>query len=85
MLYTAYADVPLTCLAIAKEGESLESFEKAVRGLTIALDENGEPYPMPLSLQARYTRWWPTGNPFLQLYWLPVPLMLIAGYLVLKD
>jgi hypothetical protein len=85
MLYTAYADVALTCMAIAEEGESLKSFEQAVRGLTIALDENGEPYPMPLSLQARYTRWWPTGNPFLQLYWLPVPLMLIAGYLVLKD
>lgn len=85
MLYTAYSDVALTCMAIAEEGESLEPFEQAARGLKIALDENGEPYPMHLSLQARYTRWWPTGNPFLQLYWLPVPLMLIAGYLVLKD
>lgn len=85
MLYTAYADVALTCMAIAEVGESLEAFEKAAKGVTIALDENGEPYAMHLSLQARYTRWWPTGNPFLQLYWLPVPLMLIAGYLVLKD
>lgn len=87
MLYTAYADVALTCMSITAvdDTEGAAAFEQTMRGLTVATDELGEPYPMPLSLQARYTRWWPTGNPFLQLYWLPVPLMLIAGYLVLKD
>lgn len=87
IFYTAYADVGLTCMAIAPVGETamLDAFEESVRGLRVEPDATGAPYPMPLSFSARYTRWWPTGNPFLQLYLFPIPLMLVAGYLVLKD
>ncbi|MCB9763364.1 MAG: hypothetical protein H6739_26595 [Alphaproteobacteria bacterium] len=84
MFYTTYADVGLVCVAVVEPEEEamLTTFDQAMRGLTIV---DGEQHPQPLSIRALYVRWWPTTNPALQLYWLPLPLFLIAGYLVLKD
>jgi hypothetical protein len=38
-----------------------------------------------MSLRGRYVRWWPTTTPWLQLYWAPLPLILVAAWLILKD
>jgi hypothetical protein len=84
LFYTAWDEVGLTCIAFAEEGQDarLGSFETAVRHVEV---RQGELYPMPLSVKAQYTRWWPSSNPLLQLYWAPVPLFLLAGWLIFKD
>jgi len=43
---------------------------------------------MPLSMRAKYIRWWPYSpynNPWAQLYWVPIPIMLLAVWLITKD
>ncbi len=84
LFYTAYGELGLTCIAFAEEGDDalLGSFESAVTQLDI---RDGASHPMPLSVKAKYTRWWPYSNPLLQLYWAPVPLFLLAGWLIFKD
>jgi len=81
---TGYDNVSLSCYTVADDGEDgrLGSFEKVMRGLKVV---NGELYPMHYSLKARYIRWWPTSNPFLQLYWLPIPMFLVGSWLIFKD
>ncbi|MEE2751150.1 MAG: hypothetical protein VX519_06955 [Myxococcota bacterium] len=84
VFYTAWDDVSLFCSSMVEPVESpvLGTFESIVSKLEV---QDGELHPMPLSVKARYIQWWPTPNPFLQLYWLPIPLLMMAGWLVLKD
>jgi hypothetical protein len=82
VFYTAYSDIGLMCTAIATpEDEALlGTFDATVEKVTISAE-----HPMPLSLRAQYKRWWPWSNPLLQLYWVPVPFIFLAGWLVTKD
>ena len=84
VFYTTYADVGLLCTAWADEGDEarLHTFEGVVEKLKVT---EGEKHPMALTLKGRYTRWWFSANPLLQLYWFPVPLFLIAGWLVVRE
>lgn len=84
VFYTAYGPLGLTCIAVADEGEEarINTFAQTMQSVHVL---SPEAYPMPLSVRARYIRWWPSTNPFFQLYWLPLPLFLIAGWLVVKD
>ena len=84
VFYTTYSDVGLLCRAWADPGDEarLTTFEGVVEGLEVV---DGEQHPMALTLKGRYTRWWPTSNPLFQLYWFPVPLLLVAGWLVLRE
>ena len=84
LFYTAWDDVGLLCRAIAPTDETavLGTFESMVRQIEIL---DSDLHPMPLSMKARYIRWWPTAHPLLQLYWIPIPLLLMAGWLVLRD
>ena len=66
----------------AVEAELPCPFQDAGRQIEIL---DSELHPMPLSMKARYVRWWPTAHPLLQLYWIPIPLLLMAGWLVLPD
>ncbi len=82
VFYTAYADIGLLCTAIATPDEEalLGTFDATVEKISISAE-----HEMPLSLRARYKRWWPWSNPLLQLYWVPVPFIFLAGWLVTKD
>ena len=82
--YTTWDDIGLTCLAVAEEGEEgrLGTFEQVVKGLSVI---EGELHPSPMSMRSRYVRWWPWSHPALQLYWLPLPLLLLGGVLLFKD
>ncbi|HJN74668.1 MAG TPA: hypothetical protein QGF58_12105 [Myxococcota bacterium] len=84
VFYTAYDDIGLLCKALAEDGDEaiLGTFEATMTGVEI---REGELHPMPMSLASRYKRWWPWKNPLLQIYWLPVPLFLVAGWLVIRD
>lgn len=84
VFYTSYDDVSLTCYAIADEDQDsrIGSFEKAMRSLSVI---DGINHPMHFSLKARYIRWWPSSNPLLQLYWLPIPIFLLGSWLIFKD
>lgn len=84
VFYTAYADIGLVCTSVVEEGDEaiLGTFDAAMDKLRVTDDAA---HAMPLSLSSKYKRWWPLSNPFLQLYWLPVPLFLIAGWLVVRD
>jgi len=84
VFYTAFDDVSLVCLSMADDDETarLGSFEKSMRSLVVT---DGALYPMHYSLKAKYIRWWPTSNPFLQLYWLPIPVFLLGSWLIFKD
>jgi hypothetical protein len=87
IFYTAYGDVGLTCVGsfTAKETGAMSRFEEAVRSVKIL---DGEKHPQPLSMRAKYIRWWPYSpynNPWLQLYWVPIPIMLLAVWLITKD
>lgn len=84
VFYTSYDDVSLTCYAIADKDEDsrIGSFEKAMRSLSVI---DGINHPMRFSLKARYIRWWPSSNPLLQLYWLPIPVFLLGSWLIFKD
>lgn len=84
VFYVTYGDIGLSCIASAKADNSavLTTFDQVMAGMQIV---DPEKHPMPLSLRGRYVRWWPTTNPAMQLYWLPLPLFLIAGWLILRD
>ena len=84
VFYTAYDDVGLLCKALAEDGDEaiLGTFEQTMTNVEI---RDGELHPMPMSLASKYKRWWPWSSPLLQIYWLPVPLFLIAGWLVVRD
>jgi hypothetical protein len=57
-------------------------FENAVR--TIAITDSAE-HPMVLSFMSSYRRWWPYAHPALQLYWLVLPLFLLALVPMVRD
>lgn len=82
--YTTWDDVGLSCMAVAEAGSEgrLGTFDQVVRGLSVT---DGAEHPAHLSMRARYVRWWPYGHPALQLYWLPLPLLLIGGVLLFRD
>ncbi|MCP4810295.1 MAG: hypothetical protein GY913_23775 [Proteobacteria bacterium] len=84
VFYTAYSDIGLVCTSVVEQGDEalLGTFDSSVDKLRITDDAA---HVMPLSLASKYKRWWPMSNPLLQLYWLPVPLFLIAGWLVVRD
>lgn len=84
VFYTAYGPLGLTCIGVADAPEvsRLNTFDQTMESVRV---QKPEVYAMPLSVRARYIRWWPSTNPFLQLYWLPLPLFLVAGWLVVKD
>ena len=84
VFYTTYADVGLLCTAWAEPGDEarLTTFEGVVQGIRI--DDSAQ-HPMAMTLKGRYTRWWFSAHPLLQLYWIPVPLLLIAGWLVVRE
>lgn len=84
VFYTAYDDVGLLCKALAEDGDEaiLGTFEQTMSKIVIT---DGAEHPMPLSLASKYKRWWPWSSPLLQIYWLPVPLFLLAGWLVIRD
>ena len=81
--YTAWSDVNLHCQASVPAGQSEQAdlrtlFEQAV--VTVRVSD-GAAHPMHMSLMARYKRWWPYTNPLLQLFWLPIPIVLFAAWL----
>ncbi len=82
--YTTWDDVGLSCLSIAEAGEEgrLGTFDSAIRAASVV---DGELHPAHLSMKARYVRWWFTSHPALQLYWLPLPLLLLGGVLLFRD
>lgn len=82
--YTAYDNLGLNCFVIAGEGEEhlLTAFEDSVRSLKVIAPEA---HPMVLSFMSSYRRWWPYAHPALQLYWLIVPLFLLAMVPMLRD
>lgn len=84
LFYTAWDDLGITCIAMAdpEENASLETFERVMRGASVVDSAN---HPMPMSTATRYARWWPYSHPALQLYWLPIPLILLSGLFVYKS
>ncbi|MFT5683192.1 MAG: hypothetical protein ACI8RZ_004121 [Myxococcota bacterium] len=82
--YTAYDNLGLNCFVVAGEGEDhlITAFEESMR--TIAVTDP-ESHPMVLSFMSRYRRWWPYAHPALQLYWLIVPLFLLALVPMARD
>lgn len=78
--YTAYSDVNLHCqvAAPATNPELVDQFIQSVGTVTIT---NGAEYPLHQGLMAQYKEWWPYTNPAMQLYWLPIPIILFAGWL----
>lgn len=84
IFFTTYDDLGLTCLAHAQAGAEaiLGTFSGVMKGLTIV---DGEDHPMTLSTGARYTRWWPFSNPFMQLYFFPFPLLAFGAWFVYKS
>lgn len=87
LFYTTYGNLGLHCAIAAPKDrpELIGTFESIMKGLRVV---DGAQHPMPLSVKARYIRWWrwsPYTDPLLQLYWLPIPLFLLAGWLVLRD
>lgn len=82
VFYTAYADIGLLCTSIVEPDDEalLGTFEATVEKIDI-----DAAHAMPLSLRAQYKRWWPWSNPLLQLYWVPIPFIFLAGWLVTRD
>jgi hypothetical protein len=82
--YTAYDNLGLNCFVIAPEGseDNLKIFENAAR--TIAVTDSAS-HPMVLSFMSSYRRWWPYAHPALQLYWLVLPLFLLALVPMVRD
>ncbi len=75
--YTAYDNLGLSCFAVASpdQQEILTVFEQAAQTLAVT---DPASHPMVLSFMSSYRRWWPYAHPALQLYWLIVPLFLLA-------
>jgi len=84
MFYTAWDNLGITCVAFTSPENSavLETFERTMRTMTVT---NSESHPMPMSTATRYARWWPYSHPLLQLYWLPIPMLLLSGFFVYKS
>ena len=82
--YTAWDNVALECFAIAYDTAPgvLPAFETAMAGLRVT---DGEAHPMWMPLTSKYKRWWPYDHPALQLYWAPIPLILLGLWLALRD
>ena len=82
--YTAYDNLGLNCFVIAGEGDEhmLGMFEESARSLAVT---DPEAHPMVLSFMSSYRRWWPYAHPALQLYWLVVPLFLLALVPMFRD
>ncbi len=78
--YTAYDDVNLHCQAVAngEHPDLLSTFQDTMRTLRVT---DGAQHPLELGLMARYKQWWPYKNAALQLYWLPIPIILFAAWL----
>lgn len=78
--YTAWSDVNLHCQAAADDAGSplLSAFDEAMRGLRV---DNGAEHELKLSLMSEYKIWWPYSSPLLQLYWLPIPIVMFAAWL----
>ncbi|MEL6341484.1 MAG: hypothetical protein AAFV53_00020 [Myxococcota bacterium] len=82
--YTAWDNLGLNCIAVAGEGEGalLETFQQSMTTFEV-LDSDA--HPMVLSFMSRYRRWWPYQHPALQLYWLVIPLFLLALVPMFRD
>jgi hypothetical protein len=82
--YTNWDDIGLTCEAKVMAGEEgrLGTFDQIMRNISVV---DGLEHTPHLSMKARYVRTWPFGHPALQLYWLPLPLLLIGGVLLFRD
>lgn len=78
--YTAYADVNLHCQVSAPPTDPalIDAFVQSMGTVSIT---DGAAFPLHLGLMAQYKQWWPSTNPVLQLYWLPIPIILFAGWL----
>lgn len=76
-LYTSFGDQELDCYAWtpADQTDALNAFLLAAPTLRIV---DGDKYPQNVSLQTRYREVWPFRNPWLQAWWLPIPLAAIA-------
>ena len=84
VFFTTYGGLGLTCAAVIDQEHpaDLEAFETTVQKIEIL---DGANHPMVLSTAAKYTRWWPFANPFLQLYFLPIPLIAFGAWFVYKS
>lgn len=84
MFYTSWDNIGITCLAFTSPEDNavLETFERTLRTMTVNDSAN---HPMPMSTATRYARWWPYSHPLLQLYWLPIPMLLLSGFFVYKS
>jgi hypothetical protein len=84
MFYTSWDNLGITCVAFTTPENSavLETFERTMRTMRVT---DGANHPMPMSASTRYARWWPYSNPLLQLYWLPIPMLLLSGFFVYKS
>lgn len=82
--YTAWDNIGLNCFAI--EGEEDEGLGD-VFNTTMASLEILEPeeHAMRLSFISQYRRWWPYAHPALQLYWLVIPMFLLALVPMARD
>jgi len=82
--YTSWDNVTLDCGALAHPGQEslIDTFEQAMRSLRVT---DGVNHPMELSWTAQYTRYWPWTHPLLQIYWLAVPLGLIAIWMAVRQ
>ena len=84
LFYTAWDNLGITCLAFTSPEDNavLETFERTMRTMQVTDSIN---HPMPMSTATRYARWWPYSHPLLQLYWLPIPMLLLSGFFVYKS
>ena len=82
--YTAWDNLGLNCFVVAPESEGvlLSTFEETVRSVAVT---DPEAHPMVLSFMSRYRRWWPYAHPALQLYWLILPLFMLALVPMVRD
>lgn len=82
--YTAYSDVNLHCQAAAPPTDTrlMDEFASSMATVTIT---DGAAHPLELGLMARYKQWWPYSHPLLQLYWVPVPVILFAAWLANRE
>ncbi len=78
--YTAYGDVNLHCQAVAPTTDAslIDQFDQVMG--TVAITDPVA-HPLDLGLMARYKQWWPYNHPLMQLYWLPIPIILFAAWL----
>lgn len=82
--YTTWDNVSLDCATMAREGDdtTLDLFERAMASLRVTDAAN---HPEQLTLMSKYKRWWPYSQPWLQLYWLPIPLFLIGVFVAMRG